>query len=146
MSDRPTLRALTAYPKIHALSTRWADNDIYGHVNNVAYYGFFDTTVNTVLIRAGCLDINDGSVIGLVVETGCRYVRPISYPADLDIGLGVTKLGRSSVHYQLGVAEQGGADAAAEGRFVHVYVDRTTRRPITLPDKMRSFLQSLEIK
>ncbi len=139
---RPFL-PLNAFPHHMALQTRWADNDIYGHVNNVAYYSYFDTVVNTTLIEAGVLDIQGGDVIGLVVETGCRYAKSLSYPDRLTIGVGVEKLGRSSVVYRLGVAREGEKDTAAEGRFVHVYVDRASRKPAELPAELRQFLSQL---
>ena len=147
MSDRRPFTPLSDYKHRHVLNTRWADNDAYGHVNNVAYYAFFDTVVNTTLINNGLLDIENGPVIGLVVETGCRYASPISYPADLVLGLGVTRLGNTSVHYQLAVTTATKPDlVAAEGRFVHVYVDFQTRRPVSLPQDMRAFLSGLVLK
>ena len=129
-----------AFALFEPVSTRWADNDVYGHVNNVAYYAFFDTAVNRVLIRDCGLDIHEGSVIGLVVETGCRYHAPLAFPQDLEIGVAVERLGTSSVTYALGVFEVGGACSAADGRFVHVYVDRASRRPVPLPEAMRAGL------
>ena len=136
---------IDAYKHQMDVQTRWADNDVYGHVNNVAYYSYFDTVVNTTLIEAGVLDIHDGRVIGLVVETGCRYAAPLVYPDTLSIGLGVEKLGRSSVVYRLGVTKQGETDIAAEGRFVHVYVNKETRKPVALPEGLRGFLEGLLI-
>lgn len=133
----------SSYPCFVPMPTRWADNDVYGHINNVAYYGFFDTAVNRVLIEDCGLDIHGGAVIGLVVETSCRYHAPLSYPAELEVGLGVERLGNSSVVYRLGVFEAGASQAAADGRFVHVYVDRQTRRPAALPDAMRAGLTPL---
>ena len=123
--------------------TRWADNDIYGHINNAAYYGFFDTAVNCFLIDQGGLDIHTGSVIGLVVETGCNYFAPLAYPQTIETGLRVTRIGSSSVQYELGLFAEGEAEPAAQGRFVHVYVDRETRRPVVLPETMRSALETL---
>jgi acyl-CoA thioester hydrolase len=124
--------------------TRWSDNDLYGHVNNIIYYSWFDTAVNAWLIEAGLLDLERGDLIGLVVETGCRYARPLAYPAPVEIGLAVERLGASSVRYHLGVFPKGAEDAAAEGFFVHVYVDGGTRRPAALPEVWRERLRSLE--
>lgn len=139
---RGTYRAFVPVP------TRWADNDVYGHVNNVAYYAYFDTAVNRVLIERCGLDIHGdekdgGSVIGLVVETGCRYHAPLSFPAELEVGVAVERLGNSSVAYAVGVFEAGAERSAADGRFVHVYVDRETRKPTKLPDAMRAGLEGL---
>ena len=135
---RAPLRGREAYRVWRELGTRWADNDAYGHVNNTVYYQWFDTAVNAWLIEAGLLDIGGGESIGLVVETGCRYARPLSYPDPVEIGLAVEHLGRSSVRYRLGVFARGAVEPAAEGFFVHVYVDRDGRRPVTLPDVWRA--------
>jgi acyl-CoA thioester hydrolase len=135
--------ARSAYRHFLPLQTRWADNDVYGHVNNVAYYGYFDTIVNEYLIAAGALDIHDGAVIGLVVETGCRYYAPLEFPQALEGALRVAKIGNSSVRYELAIFEKGSAAPAAEGYFVHVYVDRATRRPAPLPDPLRRALERL---
>jgi acyl-CoA thioester hydrolase len=123
--------------------TRWADNDIYGHVNNAAYYGFFDTVVNCFLIEQAGLDIQSGSVIGLVVETGCNYFAPLAYPQAIESGLRVARIGSSSVQYELGLFAEGHSEPAAQGRFVHVYVDRDSRRPVQLPNKMRAALETI---
>jgi acyl-CoA thioester hydrolase len=127
------------------IATRWADNDAYGHVNNVVYYGWFDTAVNGWLIEAGLLDISGGDPIGLVVETGCRYARPLAFPQAVEVGIVVDAIGTSSVRYRLGVFAEGEAEPAAEGHFVHVYVGREKRRPVTLPDHWRSRLNPLVI-
>jgi len=126
-----------------ALPTRWMDNDAYGHVNNVVYYSFFDTAVNRFLIDRGVLRIAASPVIGLVVETGCRYHRPLAFPETVEIGVRVAHLGTSSVRYELGVFRQGEDIAAAEGHFVHVYVDRDTRTPAPLPDDLRAALETI---
>ena len=131
------------YKHILPLQTRWADNDIYGHVNNVAYYGYFDTIVNEYLIGAGALNIHDGAVIGLVVETGCKYFAPLEFPQKLDGALRVARIGNSSVRYELAIFKQGDDAPAAEGHFVHVYVDRETRRPASLPADLRSALEKI---
>ena len=132
-----------AYRVWREIGTRWADNDLYGHVNNTVYYAWFDTAVNAWLIGAGLLDVAAGDPIGLVAETGCRYARPLSYPEPVEIGLAVDHLGRSSVRYRLGVFAKGAADAAAEGHFTHVYVDRETRRPVPLPEEWRQALEGI---
>ncbi|MCA8887405.1 MAG: thioesterase family protein [Parvularculaceae bacterium] len=131
------------YKHILALQTRWADNDIYGHVNNVAYYGYFDTIVNEYLIHAGALDIHHGDVIGLVVETGCKYFAPLEFPQKLDGALRVARIGSSSVRYELAIFRTGDDTPAAEGHFVHVYVDRQTRRPTPLPANLRAALEKI---
>lgn len=143
--SRAPLRGRDAYRAWRTIGTRWADNDIFGHVNNTIHYQWFDTAVNAWLIEAGLLDIETGDPIGLVVETGCRYARSLAYPEQVDIGLGISKIGKSSVHYILGVFAQGETEAAAEGRFVHVYVDRATRRPRDLPDFWREKLELIAI-
>ena len=131
------------YARWRDLPTRWADNDIYGHVNNAAYYGFFDTAVNSFLIEEAGLDIHAGDVIGLVVETGCAYFAPLAYPETIEAGLAIARVGNSSVVYEIGLFKQGETDPAAQGHFVHVYVDRDTRRPVSLPHTMRSVLEPL---
>ncbi len=136
----PETRA--AYAAFSPISTRWMDNDVYGHVNNVVYYSFFDTAVNGLLIAAGALDIHAGGVIGLVVETQCTYFAPISFPQAVTAGVRVALLGRSSVRYEIGLFADDGSSSAACGYFVHVYVDRQTRRPVPLPDALKAVLQS----
>ena len=134
-----------AYPHIAPLQTRWADNDVYGHVNNVTYYSYFDTVVNDYLIGRGALDIHGGAVIGLVVETGCRYFAPLAFPQALEGGLRVARIGTSSVRYELAVFASGQETPAAEGHFIHVYVDRENRRPTALPGPLRSALEAIAI-
>ncbi len=131
------------YPRLVPLATRWSDNDVDGHVNNVVYYAFFDTAVNGILVEGGALDIADGPVIGLVVETGCRYFAPVAFPDALVAGVRVAHLGRSSVRYEVAIFAPDSDEAAAQGHFVHVYVDRTTRRPVPLPDGFRRVLTTL---
>lgn len=133
----------SAYKHFLSLQTRWADNDIYGHVNNVAYYGYFDTIVNEYLINVGGLDIHNGDVIGLVVETGCQYFAPLAFPEKLEGGLGVTHIGTSSVRYELAIFKENQETPAAAGHFVHVYVDNSTRRPTPLPSTFRKALERL---
>lgn len=125
------------------ITTRWMDNDAYGHVNNVVYYSYFDTVVNTYLIAAGVLDPNTSRTIGLVIETHCNYFAPLSFPETVVAGLRVAKLGNSSVRYEVGLFREDDETAAAQGHFVHVYVDRETRRPMPLPPAMRAALEPL---
>lgn len=144
MSRHP-LRARSEYRHFAPITTRWHDNDVYGHVNNVVYYGWFDTAVNAWLMDRGLLDVENGNPIGLVVETGCRYAASVAFPQRIEIGLKVARLGSSSVTYHLGVFVEGEADAAAaaEGHFTHVYVDRHTRRPTPLPEAWRNVLLTI---
>jgi acyl-CoA thioester hydrolase len=141
--SRAPLRPRSAYPYFRPIATRWGDNDVYGHVNNVVYYSWFDTAVNAYLIEAGALDIHAGVVIGLVVETGCRYARPLAFPQAVEAGIRVARLGTSSVRYEIGLFADRDTEAAAEGFFVHVYVDRATRRPTALPSKLGQALEAL---
>lgn len=136
-------RPCSDYRAWHTLPTRWADNDIYGHVNNVVYYAWFDTAVNGELVARGLLDVAGGALIGLVVETRCRYFAPLAFPQMVEAGIRVAKLGTSSVCYEVGIFAQGTTEPAAEGHFIHVYVDRATRRPVTLPDAWRRVLSDL---
>jgi len=141
--QRPVRGRRSHYVQLRAITTRWKDNDVYGHVNNVEYYSFFDTAVNAMLIEQGLLDPQTSPVIGLVVETGCRYFAPISFPETVDAGVRVAKLGTSSVRYEIGLFKLGEDEAVAEGHFVHVYVDSTDRRPAPLPQDLRTFLTTL---
>ena len=142
MSREPLL-SREAYKVWLEIGTRWADNDAYGHVNNTVYYSWFDTAVNAWLIEAGLLDIAGGDPIGLVVETGCRYAKPLAYPEPVEVGLAVAAVGRSSVRYRLGVFAKDNTEAAAEGFFVHVYVGRNDRRPTELPPKWREAFEAI---
>src|SRR5437667_12690914 len=128
------------YRRFLAIPTRWMDNDTYGHVNNVVFYAYFDTAVNEHLIREGGLDIRNGPTIGVVVETACRFMRPLSFPDIIDAGLRVAKLGNSSVAYDIGLFRHGHDEAAATGRFVHVWIDRLTRRPTPPTPTIRAAL------
>lgn len=141
--SREPLKGRKAYKVWREIGTRWADNDAYGHVNNTVYYQWFDTAVNAWLIEAGLLDIETGDPIGLVVETGCRYARALAYPEPVEVGLAVEHVGSSSVRYRLGVFARRSDEAAAEGHFVHVYVDRGTRRPAALPADWRRAFESI---
>ena len=125
------------------IPTRWVDNDVYGHVNNVIYYSYFDTVINAYLIDAGRLDIEAGPVIGLCVESQCRYFKPLAFPDRIDAGLRVGKLGSSSVRYEVGLFRSGDEAPAAAGHFVHVFVDRAARKPTPIPEPMRSALARL---
>lgn len=143
MSDRPQRLARDAYAVFRPITTRWMDNDVYGHVNNVHYYAYFDSAVNGWLIEQGLLDIAASEVIGLVVETGCTYFASVAFPDALEAGIRVAKLGRSSVRYEVGIFRQGEADVAAQGHFVHVYVERATQRPTAIPEPTRAALSGL---
>ena len=125
------------------IPTRWMDNDVYGHVNNVVYYSYFDTVINAYLIEAGKLDIEHGPVIGLCVESQCRYFKPLAFPDRIDAGLRVGRLGSSSVRYEVGLFRAGDEAPAAAGHFVHVFVDRAGRRPTPILEPMRSALAAL---
>jgi acyl-CoA thioester hydrolase len=143
MTERPQPQPRDAYRHFRTLSTRWMDNDVYGHLNNVVYYSLFDTAVNGYLIESGALDIQRSEVIGLVVETHCNYFAPIEFPTAVDAGLRVAHIGSSSVRYRIGLFAEGQPQSAAHGHFVHVYVDRATRRPAALPAALRQALQGL---
>jgi acyl-CoA thioester hydrolase len=131
------------YKYLQKIPTRWMDNDIYGHVNNVTYYSYFDTVINTYLIMQGGLDIHGTGPIGLCAESHCRFVAPLAFPETVEAGLRVEKLGRSSVRYGIGLFAEGSDGAAAEGWFVHVFVDRVQRRPAPIEGTMREALQAI---
>jgi len=131
------------YRHFHAISTRWHDNDLYGHVNNVTYYSYFDSAVNAYLIEAGGLDIHAGPVVGFVVSSSCDYFASIAFPERIEVGLRVGKLGNSSVQYELAVFKAGEEEACAAGRFVHVFVDRANNRPLAIPPRLREALGAL---
>lgn len=141
---RPEAKKRSDFKHFHTITTRWMDNDAYGHVNNVVYYSWFDTVVNQFLIANDVLDIEHSKVIGLVIETQCNYFASVAFPDRIAAGLRVTKLGNSSVRYEVGIFREDEESAAAQGHFVHVYVDRETRRPASIPDNMRKLLQSIE--
>ena len=136
----------SAYRAAVPLATRWHDNDVYGHVNNVVYYAFFDTAVNRWLIEAGLLDLETAETIGLVVRTECDYFAPLAFPQRIEALVAVERLGTSSVTYRVGVFAEGEATAAAAGRFTHVYVGRESRRPVPLPSAWRTALQALVVE
>ena len=143
--SRTPFRGRDHYRVWREIGTRWGDNDVYGHVNNVVYYSWFDTAVNGWLIEQGLLDIARGDPIGLVVETGCRYAKPLAYPERVEVGLVVETIGNSSIRYSLGIFAQGDDEAAAEGHFVHVYVGREDRRPAALPPAWREAFESIAV-
>jgi len=132
-----------AYRAFRVITTRWMDNDQYGHVNNVVYYSWFDTAVNAHLIEQGALDPAGGQVIGLVVETQCQYFAPLAFPGNVEAGIRVAHIGSSSVRYEVGLFAEGARQTAARGHFVHVYVDRATQRPAPLPARLRAVLENL---
>ena len=140
MSTRADYRHFLSIP------TRWKDNDVYGHVNNVEYYSYFDTVINTFLITHGGLDIHRGAAIGLCAESHCRFLREIAFPGSVDTGLRVEKLGNSSVRYGIGLFRDGEDAMAAEGWFVHVFVDRESRRSTPIPDPIRAALAPLLVE
>jgi acyl-CoA thioester hydrolase len=145
-TDIPSMRtpdSRAAFAHFRRMDTRWNDNDAYGHINNVVYYAFFDTAVNAYLIQSGTLDIQNSTVIGLVVETQCQYFKPIAYPDVVHAGIRVAKLGTSSVRYEIGLFRNDDDTAAAQGYFVHVYTDRATGRPVPIPDETRRALGAL---
>jgi len=131
------------FKHFHKITTRWMDNDAYGHVNNVVYYSWFDTVVNEFLIRHGVLDFINSPVIGLVIETQCNYFSAVAFPDRIHAGLKVSHLGNSSVRYEVGIFKNDETVASAQGHFVHVYVDRESRRPAALPEDMRQLLLTL---
>ena len=145
LTPRPQPEHRDAYRAFQAIGTRWSDNDLYGHVNNVVYYSWFDTAVNGLLIERGALDIHGGSVIGLVVETGCNYFSPLAFPGTVTAGVRVANVGASSVRYEIALfpADES-LPCAARGHFIHVYVDRATRRPAALPPELLSVLELLK--
>jgi acyl-CoA thioester hydrolase len=134
-----------AYAHVLEIPTRWNDNDVYGHVNNVEYYAFFDTVINAWLIREGGLDIHRGAAIGLCAESHCSFKAAVEFPETIDAALRVGKLGRSSVRYEIGLYRQGDDEPAAEGWFVHVFVDRESRRPAEIPAPLRAALERLVV-
>ena len=143
-STRPQAESRSAFKVFRRIDTRWMDNDVYGHVNNVVYYSWFDTAVNAHLIEQGALDIHNGETIGLVIETQCNYFAPLAFPQIVEAGIRVSKMGSSSVRYEVGLFAQGEALCAARGHFVHVYVDKKNRRPVQgLPQNLKKVLEKL---
>ena len=144
-TGRPAVGRRADYRHFMALQTRWMDNDLYGHINNVVYYAYFDTLLNRYLIDAGKLDIHEGTVIGVAVETLCRFHKSFAYPETIDGGLRIGRLGTSSVRYEIGLFAAGEDDARAEGYFVHVFVDRSTQRPMPIPAAIRAALAKIQV-
>ncbi len=142
-NERPQPQPRAHFVHFQTITTRWMDNDIYGHVNNVVHYSFFDTAVNRMLIEAGALDIHAGAVIGLVVHTECHYFDSLAFPQAVHAGIRVAHLGKSSVRFELGLFADDAPLSAAAGSFVHVYVDRASRRPVPVPDALRAVLTPL---
>ena len=141
--SRPPPATRSQFKAWRRMTTRWADNDAYGHVNNTVYYEWFDSAVNAWMVDQGMLDIANGDPIALVVETRCTYAAPLEFPQDVEVGLAVVQLGRSSIRYRIGIFAEGSENAAAEGEFVHVVVDRASRRPTEIPDAWRMKLQAI---
>lgn len=140
------LETRAGYAHFLAIATRWMDNDIYGHVNNVVYYSYFDTVINEYLVRHGGLDIHGGTVVGYCVESMCRYHRSLSFPDAIDAGLRVASVGNSSVRYEIGLFRQGEDKPAAQGHFVHVFVDRAKNKPAAIPPMLRDALERLKVE
>ena len=134
------------YAHFHTISTRWMDNDVYRHINNVVYYSFFDTAVNEYMLRSGVLDLDASATVSLVAETGCTYFAPVSFPDVVQCGLRVAHLGRSSVRYEIGVFRNDEAHASAQGYFVHVCCDRATHAPVPMPPALRASLEQLRLR
>lgn len=132
------------YKVFYPISTRWSDNDIYGHVNNVTYYSYFDTAANRYLIEEGGLDISDGRIVGYVVKSGCEYHSPVTYPEPIEAGVRVDRLGNSSVQYGIAIFREGDFEAAAHGHFVHVFVERAANKSVPIPEGLRTALQQLQ--
>jgi len=140
--SQPDAPSRDEFPYVQLITTRWKDNDVYGHVNNVEYYSYFDTVINTWLIREGGLDIHAGDTIGLCAESHCKFLAAVEFPAAIEAGLRIVTLGNASVRYEIGLFEEGGGPLA-EGWFVHVFVDRADRKPTTIPESIRASLDRL---
>ena len=141
--SKPELPTRDDYKVFYPITTRWSDNDIYGHVNNVTYYSYFDTAANRYLIEEGGLDISDGTIVGYVVNSGCEYHAPITYPETIEAGLRVDRLGNSSVQYGIAIFREGEPEAAAHGHFVHVFVEREANQSVPIPQNLRAALERL---
>ena len=145
MSEKKTRATRGDYPHFLSIPTRWMDNDIYGHVNNVVYYSYFDTVINEYLIREGGLDIHDGNIVGVCAESDCKFKASFAFPEDVEAGLRVAHLGNRSVRYEIGLFKEGHEEAAAVGSFVHVFVERATMKAVPIPDKLRAALAKLQV-
>ena len=146
MTERPKPETRASFAHFQMITTRWMDNDVFHHINNVTYYSFFDTAVCQYLIEAGFLDISKSEVIGLVVETTCRYFQSIAFPSKVYAGLRVAHQGNSSVRYEIGLFKDDDDVASAQGQFVHVYVDRATTRPVPLPETLKAAIAPLKLQ
>ncbi|MEH6558472.1 MAG: thioesterase family protein [Oceanicoccus sp.] len=135
----------TDYKIFYPVTTRWMDNDAYGHVNNVTYYSYFDTAANSFLVNHCGLDYRNGKVVGLVVSSGCEYLAPIEFPDKIDVGVRIDRLGNSSVQYGIGIFKEGEDQACAFGHFIHVFVDNVSRKPVAIPDEMRKNMKKIEV-
>jgi acyl-CoA thioester hydrolase len=144
-STDPRTTPRSSFPHFCEIATRWMDNDVYGHVNNVVYYSYFDTAVNQFLIERGVLDIHKGEVVGFVVDSGCSYFSPIAFPDVVHVGIRVARLGNSSVRYEIGIFRNDDATPAAVGHFVHVYVERSSNRSVPVPAPVRDVLESIRV-
>jgi acyl-CoA thioester hydrolase len=144
MADRVPRLSRADFRVFRAIPTRWHDNDVFGHVNNVVYYGWFDTAVNAWLIENGFLDLAGSEIVGLVVETACTYFESVAFPETVEAGIAVERLGNSSVTYRIGIFRQGGGQAAAQGRFTHVYVERASQKPVPIPAQLRVALTAIQ--
>jgi len=142
--SKAALPARADYKVFYPITTRWSDNDIYGHVNNVMYYSYFDTAANRYLIEEGGLDISDGTIVGYVVNSGCEYHAPITYPESIEAGVRVDRLGNSSVQYGIAIFRQGEPEAVAHGYFVHVFVKRAENRSVPIPQNLRAALARIQ--
>ncbi len=144
MSQRQPRLTRGDFRVFRAITTRWHDNDVFGHVNNVVYYSWFDTAVTGWLIEGGFLDPKTSEIVGLVVETGCTYFESLAFPEAVEAGIAVERLGNSSVTYRIGIFRQGGAQAVAQGRFTHVYVQRVEQKPVPIPDALRAAMAAIQ--
>ncbi len=143
MSERQPRLTRSDFRVFRAIPTRWHDNDVFGHVNNVVYYGWFDTAVNAWLVENGFLDLAGSGTVGLVAETSCTYFESVAFPETVEAGIAVERLGNSSVTYRIGIFRQGGGQAAAQGRFTHVYVQRAGQKPVPIPAPLRAALSAI---
>ncbi|RZG77866.1 acyl-CoA thioesterase [Acinetobacter sp. WCHAc060025] len=143
---KPEIKNRADYPFLFPIQTRWADNDIYGHVNNVTYYSYFDTAANVLLIQKAGFDIHHSPIIGLVVNSSCNFLEELTYPEIIEVGVAIAKIGNSSLTYDLAIFKQGKGEASAQGQFVHVFVERTTKKSTSIPQEMRDALKNYLIK
>lgn len=145
MSERQTRLSRSAFHLFRPIQTRWMDNDVYGHVNNVTYYSFFDSAVNGWLLENGVLDLSSSAAVGIVADTGCTFFESVAFPDRLECGVVVSRLGSSSVRYHVAIFKEGGDLAAAQGHFVHVYVARGESRPVPIPAATRALLETIAV-